>query len=619
MKIESFSIRFSTVAIFGMIGITAIILSLFAGSYFKQAALDAQINSLSRVIEVASQETLKQLKNRTFDIGTKLSHNRDLIMAVKQSMDSGETKPLVEILNDPFINGFVGFSEVDLENIRVYDLDLKLIAESDAGNDQLKSELDAFLSDIIRNRDRRDRLKAVDALWLSAQGPLFSTIVPLGGLRPVGYLEVVVNPLFNLPGIGNITKTPVQIYSTSGELINKNEQEISQGHLPVEFRLHTSDGQPAFTIIGYENIEELNAEMNQTRNVTITGFLLLTLATLMFALWLFHRFLFSPVKRMVSDMGQVTHGNLNLTVNNKGLREIHVLADAFNTMTNHVRMRTNDLQRLLDLDESALMCFDQDNDAVYFNKAATALFGYASDEIIDLDTADLFTDDIEALKRNSEFTPTGETTLASKNIHTPLQCKHKDGHTFNSNAIINEVDVMGKSGFAIALNLVTEGEDDKDKPSEQRLDAVEQTLSSLMAFAKDNPGVLSGLGQEELANLNNVDMLDQKSLLREHVVKVMNLALECWQNALGKDKIDLAEESGIWPVYIDKSTPTTRTLDKYLNIDSCPKNPRSQRALDTAQFVLRKLESTGSEKCKELEDALDTFRQLLSGIKSSSK
>lgn len=619
MKIESFSIRFSTVIIFGMIGITAIILSLFAGSYFKQAALDAQINSLSRVIEVASQETLKQLRNHTFDIGTKLGHNHDLIMAVKDSKKNGETRPLIDMLNDPFINGFVGFSEVDLENIRVYDMDLKLIAESDAGSNELKAELAPYLSEIIKNREDRDRLKAVDALWISAQGPLFSTLVPVGGLRSVGYLEVVVNPLFNLPGIGNITKTPVQIYSSSGELINKNEQTISQGHLPIEFELHTSDDRPAFTIIGYENIEELNAEMNQTRNVTITGFLLLTLATLMFALWLFNRFLFSPVKRMVSDMDQVTHGNLNLTVNNKGLREIHVLADAFNTMTNHVRMRTSDLQRLLDLDESALMCFDQDNEAVYFNKAATALFGYASDEIIDLDTADLFTDDIEALMSNIGADDSEGSAQDTKSILTPLQCKHKDGHTFNSDAIINSVDVMGKRGFAIALNLASEGTNHDTKQSEQRLDAVEQTLSSLMVFAKDNPGVLSGLGQEELVNLNNVDMLDQKSVLREHVVKVMNLSLACWQNELGKDKIALAEESGIWPVYIDKSTPTTRTLDKYLNIDSCPKNPRSQRALDTAQFVLRHLEDTVSDKCEELLDAVDAFRQLLSGIKSGKK
>ena len=50
-----------------------------------------------------------------------------------------------------------------------------------------------------------------------------------------------------------------------------------------------------------------------------------------------------------------------------------------------------------------------------------------------------------------------------------------------------------------------------------------------------------------------------KAAIREQAVSVMNLALACWERELGKSKLDLAEESGIWPVYIDKSTPTTRT------------------------------------------------------------
>jgi two-component system sensor histidine kinase ChiS len=100
----------------------------------------------------------------------------------------------------------------------------------------------------------------------------------------------------------------------------------------------------------------------------------------------------------------------------------------------------------------------------------------------------------------------------------------------------------------------------------------------------------------------------------------MNQALSCWEQDLCKTKLELAEESRIWPVYIDKSTPTTRTLDKYLNIDSCPKNPRSQRAIDTAEFVLRNMKDKSPDnKCRELKQALDDFRQLLSGIKSRKR
>ena len=614
MKIESLSIKSSTIAIFSMIGIIAIILSLFAGTYFKQAALDAQINSLSRVIEVASQEILKKVRNHTFDLGMKLGHSRELISAINTSAPSLNKKQLTQLLDDPFVNGFVGFSEIDLKKIRVYNLKLELIAESSPGPNNLGNKLPDNISRIITNRKSSDRLKAIDVLWLSSNGPLFSTLVPVGGLRPAGYLEIIVNPVFNLPDVGNITKTPVRIYSMSGEMINTNQQEITNGHLPVEFILHASDGTPAFKIAGYENIDELSREMDQTQVVTISGFLLLSLSTLLFALWLFNKFLFLPVSRMLSDMQQITHGNLELTVNNKGLQEFHIFADTFNTMTEQVRMRTNDLQRLLDLDDSALMCFDHDNDAVYFNEGATRLFGYARDEIIDLDIDDLFTNDITSVLSNAKAK-----NPQQSNIHTQLNCKHKDAHIFQNDAIINTVDVMGQRGVAIALNLEISDTQESNSQNDHRLNAVEQTLSSLLAFAKDNPSIMPGLGHPGLADADNTVADSQKAQVREHVVNVMNLSLTCWEHDLGRTKLELADESNLWPVYIDKSTPTTRTLDKYLNIELCPKNPRSQRAIDTAEFVLRNANKTKTATYTELQQALDTFRQLLSGIKSRSK
>jgi len=613
MKIESLSIKSSTIAIFSMIGITAIVLSMFAGTYFKQAALDAQMNSLSRVIEVASQEMLKKVRVHTFDLGMKLSHSQELISMVKAynlSKSAINEKHLIELLDDPFVNGFVGVYEIDLNKIRVYNLDLELVSESSAGRKNLDNKLTEFISTMVASRKATDRLKAIDVLWMFDQEPLFSTLVPLGGLRPVGYLEIVVNPVFNLPDIGKITKTPVHFYSMSGEQLDIEDQEITDAYLPVAFTLPASDGTPAFKIVGYENINALNREMNQTQAVTISGFLLLSLCVLLFALWLFNRFLFSPVSQMIDDMQRITHGKLELTVNNKGLREFHIFADAFNSMTEQVRMRTNDLQRLLNLDDSALMCFDHDNDAVYFNEGATSCFGYSSDEIIDLDIDDLFSDDVTALLQSSDA------ASLQGSLHSLLNCKHKDGHVFQCNASINVVDVMGQSGFAIALNTKTDKEALPSSQSDQRLNAVEQTLSSLLAFARDNPGAMPGLGNLGLADVNDSESNSQKLLLREHVVKVMNLALACWQHEIGKTKLNLAEESKIWPVYMDKSTPTTRTLDKYLNIELCPKNPRSQRAIDTAEFVLRKPNESKTIKCKELQLALDSFRQLLSGIKS---
>jgi hypothetical protein len=295
MRIEKISIKAVTVAIFTMVGLVAIVLSLFAGAYFRQAALDAQVNSLSRVIEVASQEMLREVRTRTFDLGMKLGHNQPLIQAL-QNTDTGSTHDLlVTLLDDPFVNGFVGFAKINLVKLRVYSPDLELVAQSSAGITGLDNHLPEYLATRVTQRSRIDRLKAMDALWLSAKGPLYSTLVPVGGLRSVGYLEVIIDPAFNLPDIGKITKTPISIFSMEGARISTSKQNDTESYLPVEFTLLTSADEPAFRIVGYEDVGTLRKAMEHTQLVTTGGFLLLTLSTLLFALWLFNRFLFVPL------------------------------------------------------------------------------------------------------------------------------------------------------------------------------------------------------------------------------------------------------------------------------------------------------------------------------------
>ena len=624
MRIDKLSIKTVTIAIFLMVGIVAIILSLFAGAYFRQAAMDAQVGSLSRVIEVASQEILRDVSKQTFDLGMKLGHNKQLIQTLQETDGEAAHERLTTLLDDPFINGFVGFAKINLVKLRVYSPDLALVAESSAGITGLENYLSEYLVARVTQRSKTERLQAIDALWLSAKGPMYSTLVPVGGLRAVGYLEVIVDPVFNLPDIGNITKTPISVFSMAGAHININEQVDTDSLLPVEFILLTFAGEPAFRIVGYEDVSRLSKTMEHTQMVTTGGFLLLTLITLLFALWLFSRFLFVPLGQMVEGMKQIAQGKLNLTVNKKGLHEFSTLAKSFESMANQVKIRTNDLERLLDLDNSAILCFGHDGEAVYFNKGATALFGYQDDEISDLDLGDLFSEDIVQLMKDAVRL---NAAVQGNALHIQLGCIRKDGHAFQSDAVINPLDVMGGFGYTIVLNPVSDETDDgltnylvnSIEQNEQRMHAVEQSLNSILEIAKNNPGMISGVGDLERPALPGLKTDDDKRLLREQVVQVMQSALACWEHDLNKTKLDLAEESKIWPVYIDKSTPTTRTLDKYLHTESCPKNPRNQRVIDTAEFVLRQMNRRTTLGRKQLQQALDDFRGLISGLKTAKK
>jgi len=618
MRIENLSIKTATIGIIMMLGIVSIVLSILAGGYFKKSALDAQMGSLSRVIEVAAQEVLREAKNNSFDLGMKLGHSKELINAMANLPQDATQNNISRILDDPFLNGFVGFAKIDLEKIRVYGLDLNFIAESNEGIKGLNKHLSDFLIKDIGRRQGIERLKAIDALLMTPEGPLLSSIIPIGGLHLTGYLEIIVNPVFNLSNISNITQTPISIYSSTNESININTKLLEHDrYLPINFILHTSDQQPAFRIVGHENVNKLNSEMNKTQFITISSFLLLSLITLAIALQLFNRFLFAPLNKMVQDMEKIAHGRLDLRIDKKGLRDFFILANTFNSMTDQVRVRTNDLEHLLDLEGNAILCFGNDYEAVYFNKISTDLFGYDADEIADLEPADLFIENIAQLMHD----PENENSSLKNKQQVKLQCTHKDGHIFECDAIVSLIDVQGDTGYAIILSRVEEDmqndvvENSHTNPAqnEQRIKLIEKSLHSLLEIAKNDPVLLSGLTNLDKSKLQISNTSNDKLKLREQAVTVMRSSLTCWEHDLGKSKLDLAEDSRIWPVYLDKSTPTTRTLDKYLHIDSCPKNPRIQRVIDTAEFVLKAMGKKATPHRQTLEQALDALRLYRSG------
>ena len=169
-------------------------------------------------------------------------------------------------------------------------------------------------------------------------------------------------------------------------------------------------------------------------------------------------------------------------------------------MADQVRLRSNELHdsqnrllQLLDLDNSAILCFGHKNDIVYFNKGASDFFGYANDEINDLEFSDLFADDVTEL--NTQNT-----------LHARLQCLAKDGSGFSSDAIVNSLRVMGESGFAVVLSSVPVNNNNDitaenavldNQSDEQGMKEVEQSLKRILEIASNNPGLLLGMESSE--------------------------------------------------------------------------------------------------------------------------
>lgn len=180
------------------------------------------------------------------------------------------------------------------------------------------------------------------------------------------------------------------------------------------------------------------------------------------------------------------------------------------------------------------------------------------------------------------------------------------GQQDDLNARALSISLGGQAAFALTLS--TELRQD-----ENRVMALENALKSLsrQAIIEDGQllGELSRLGGEFRSLADDLIRQQDDEPLRRALVDTMRLTLDAWQQSTGKGKIVLAEKSKLWRVYMDRSSPQTRTLDKYLSLDTLPKAPRWKTVVATAEYVLA--HSPLSDPLRQqLHHSAQTLRQL---------
>ncbi|MGR5236686.1 ATP-binding protein [Vibrio alfacsensis] len=149
-----------------------------------------------------------------------------------------------------------------------------------------------------------------------------------------------------------------------------------------------------------------------------------------------------------------------------------------------------------------------------------------------------------------------------------------------------------------------------------RIHNLETAVEVLSSYAfdgdRDQLQKLKELGGEftRLADKALGNKKDKQELMREVLVDVMTHALEYWESATGETKFTFAEQSGLWRVYLDRSTLQTRTLDKYMRIETLPKTPRWRTVLSSIEFILEHCKEQSPER-SYIEAQRDKLQRLL--------
>jgi methyl-accepting chemotaxis protein len=357
MLVEKISIKGLTTTILVVLGLLAIVLSILVGSFFRDAAFESQTKTVARIIEVAGLEVFKQLDSLAVDLGATTQRPKEFRKAVKNINDPESKQIVVKTLNDQFHQRFVTSDKLQLVKLRLYDKELKPLATSSEGTTDLPNRLPEVLYEQAKDRTGADRLKSLGALWATDQRGYYSVLVPVGGLRAIGYLEVVTSPAFNLRDVGAMLKAPITVTHINDDTDFQDESwqgSLDGLMLPVSFTFNAANGDPIVKVEVLENVEEFTGKFRSLLWFSSVTFAGLIGAGLLFSLWMMRGYVFRPLTKFMLDMEKCSHGDLCVNVNPNGLKDIKVLGAALDSLVTSLRKQVTEIDtHAMQLSQSA--------------------------------------------------------------------------------------------------------------------------------------------------------------------------------------------------------------------------------------------------------------------------
>ncbi len=342
MNFQKISIKGLILTVLGLLAVGVVSVSLFGANSFKVAALESQKKAVSRMVGIAADQATAAMHQNAVDmVGAFEKGLRSVVKKVsRDTADQDRKNQLITQLDEFFHQRFATTGILNLSKMRLYDKDFNFMAASREGLKGLGEKLPDELAKAAKSRKGAERLKTLSYTWLSEQGAMYSMLMPVGGLRVIAYLEVVVNPVLSLQSVADISQLPLTITTPGGEQLFRSEQWASKENatsLSISYVLKSDQGKPALQLTVLDDLTEYYGHMEHAQLVIVGAMLLLIIAGVAASLWVFSRQLFQPMQDMVDNMIRCAEGDLTIQVKSKGLKDILQIDAALAKMVENLR------------------------------------------------------------------------------------------------------------------------------------------------------------------------------------------------------------------------------------------------------------------------------------------
>lgn len=331
------SLRFNaTFSIFAMGGLS-IVLAVLVTEIYRQFAIDSQRVAIEQVIGRQVDEVLGHMGQVVHSMGQSLQEDAGF----RREFQTREVTALQRRLASQFHQYFVTAGILRPQYMAVYDLDFKLVTGTVADGLDNPATCSGLRGRAV-SRQGASRLKSITELCLSAGRAHFSVLMPIGGLKVRGYLEIVVDPVFSLQTLEADLGMPVRIAHADGSAAYISglwPADAQRRGAVASFTLVTAAGEEALTVSLAQDISAFESRLEMARNSLIVAVALLGLLLAMLMLYTLNQNALVPLQRLGEQLRNIRHDRKQLgqKVVEEGNAEVRLLAHGFNEMTDELK------------------------------------------------------------------------------------------------------------------------------------------------------------------------------------------------------------------------------------------------------------------------------------------
>ncbi len=322
-------------------GLVALALVFISARIYRDVSHDNRAGAMQDLVRQEAHSRLAELTGEQRIRALELARDPRF----RTAWESQDRSRLYDALESALASGFAPNRGLAIERIRLLDGDLlPVLAAGQGASGQMVGC--PSMSDTGR---RADLAGSMSWTCLNKDGLAVTVLVPLTGMRPAGYIEMVGDALPTLQKIGQDAGIALRVERPAGtvlyqsdewQALDAREDELQARHLAL-----SSKGDPIFAVRAAADVSQLNEQLGDARDFALLLAGAIVAAALLLGLVLL-RHLLNPLRALQQAAERFSadgHGGIE-RIPERGPAEVAGPIQSFNHMVAHIGGLVSDLE-----------------------------------------------------------------------------------------------------------------------------------------------------------------------------------------------------------------------------------------------------------------------------------